>query len=326
MKNNKKDKLIFIVFIIFFFIVFSYSVFNLSYTIVNSINDEDFSYTTESNIDYKIYLKENDFYDNQYLESSKSYVSSFIDYISMDLEYEYNSNKKVDLNVSNEIKVILKAYYEEDLVWDKTYPIKQLETKQVDDIDNYNITESLIIDWDKYLYDVNSYMEVSGITVKAILEVIMDVSIKNDVFDDGDTLLAVIPLTEEVFKINDSDKGSQVMFNDKEYIVEYAVYCLLLIISLGSILLISKKLGSYKKKESFETKMKRIKKDYDNIVVETKNMVNIKGLKPVAITSFDEMLNLANSIISPIMLYEESNLGCFYIVKNDLIYLYIIKD
>ena len=43
------------------------------------------NYTEKETIDYKVYLKENDFYTEKYLGKDKAYIASLIDYI--DLEY-----------------------------------------------------------------------------------------------------------------------------------------------------------------------------------------------------------------------------------------------
>ena len=72
--------------------------------------------------------------------------------------------------------------------------------------------------------------------------------------------------------------------------------------------------------------LKKLKRDYNEIIVETKNMVNVKNLKPIAITTFDELLNLSNSLEMPIILYEKDEVACFYIVKDKIIYTFLIKN
>ena len=67
------------------------------------------------------------------------------------------------------------------------------------------------------------------------------------------------------------------------------------------------------------------KKDFNEIIIETDNMVDAKDLQPIVITSFEEMLNLATSLELPIILYEEANLAVFYIVKNELLYSFLVK-
>lgn len=41
-------------------------------------------YQENNDIDYKVHLKDNNFFDEEYLEKGKSYITSFIDYIHID--------------------------------------------------------------------------------------------------------------------------------------------------------------------------------------------------------------------------------------------------
>ena len=55
------------------------------------------NYIEKSNIDYKVYLKENNFYENEYLEKDKVYVASLIDKILIDFKYDFDIEKENDL-------------------------------------------------------------------------------------------------------------------------------------------------------------------------------------------------------------------------------------
>ena len=45
------------------------------------------TYNENSNVDYKVYLKQNDFYKKEYLDKDKSYVASLINTISTNFKY-----------------------------------------------------------------------------------------------------------------------------------------------------------------------------------------------------------------------------------------------
>ena len=42
------------------------------------------NYTEKSNLDYKVYLKQNDFYDTEYLEKDMLYIASLIDKVNIE--------------------------------------------------------------------------------------------------------------------------------------------------------------------------------------------------------------------------------------------------
>ncbi len=56
------------------------------------------NYSEHSNLDYKVYLKENDFYEDEYLPKDMIYVASLIDKIKIDFNYRFVIDESVDLS------------------------------------------------------------------------------------------------------------------------------------------------------------------------------------------------------------------------------------
>ena len=50
------------------------------------------TYQEDSDIDYKVYLRENDFFGEKYLEKDQKYIASLIDYIYAEFHYNMNIN------------------------------------------------------------------------------------------------------------------------------------------------------------------------------------------------------------------------------------------
>ena len=68
----------------------------LSALTYNNLNQTYYvNYSENSSVDYKVYLLENDFFDEEYLGKDHSYVSTLIDYIDASFEY------KLDMDASN---------------------------------------------------------------------------------------------------------------------------------------------------------------------------------------------------------------------------------
>ena len=61
------------------------------------------NYSEQSNLDYNVYLKENTFYDNEYLPKDMIYVASLIDKIKIDFNYNFIIEEIVDLNFEYEV-------------------------------------------------------------------------------------------------------------------------------------------------------------------------------------------------------------------------------
>ena len=81
-------------------------------------------FNQKSNLDYKVYLKENDFYEQEYLEKDMLYVASLIDKIKMKFNYIFTIESDVDMDFTYSIKGRLvitdkthnKNYYKNDYI------------------------------------------------------------------------------------------------------------------------------------------------------------------------------------------------------------------
>ena len=53
-------------------------------------------YTSSGNLDYKVYLKQNDFIDNSYLNAGEAYILDLIDHIEISSLYSFKSTVKTN--------------------------------------------------------------------------------------------------------------------------------------------------------------------------------------------------------------------------------------
>ena len=73
--------------------------FICSFTLAFKITKKEYINIKEnSNIDYKIVLKDNNFYEDNYLDQGMVYVASSIDKINVDYAYNFYVDKKSDLD------------------------------------------------------------------------------------------------------------------------------------------------------------------------------------------------------------------------------------
>ena len=134
-------------------------------------------YNENSNIDYKVYLKKNDFFDDKYLVSDKQYISSLIDYIAANFKYDlslddkdvtYNYSYRVVANVSVQDKSTKKTIYNysDTLVYSKSLSSDKKKLTISEDVDiDYNKYNDLISKFVK-AYDVGD--AISTLTVSQL--------------------------------------------------------------------------------------------------------------------------------------------------------------
>ena len=141
-KNSSIKKIIKYGFLFLIFAIFGTLLLNKS---LNFNNQKVIQYKEKSNLDYKVYLLENDFYDKDYLGKDMLYVASLIDKIEIDFDYLFESDEKENLDFTYSVigKLSItnsngtKSYYE------NSYTL--LDNKKISMIDNnydYDCTRS----------------------------------------------------------------------------------------------------------------------------------------------------------------------------------------
>ena len=64
------------------------------------LNNRFINYDEKSDVDYKVLLKDNEFYQENYLEKDKGYVSSLIDNIEAEFKYDLNFDRNIKYKYS----------------------------------------------------------------------------------------------------------------------------------------------------------------------------------------------------------------------------------
>ena len=82
-----------------------------------------------------------------------------------------------------------------------------------------------------------------------------------------------------------------------------------------------------KKSNKYEFKRDEILKTYDSIIVSTNNLPSFDGIKQIEVQQFSELLDAYSEIRMPINFYEneEKNKSAFFIIKDDLSWIYILR-
>lgn len=100
-QNDKKRRTRVIKRLIFDVIVFAILITIGTFLLIKSLNFETekvIKYNEKSNLDYKVYLIKNDFYEQEYFEKDMLYVASLIDKILIDFDYKFESEDKEDID------------------------------------------------------------------------------------------------------------------------------------------------------------------------------------------------------------------------------------
>lgn len=323
------------------FIFFGLTLFFLFKT-VNVFDSVTINYQENSDLDYKVYLKENNFYEEDYLEKDMIYVANLIDKIVIDYKYFFNIDQKTDVDFTYDIIAKLsiiddaeqKVYYSKDynLVTNKQY--KMINESM------YNINEQVAIDYDYYNSLANNFRKAYGINATSNLVVSMKINKVNgenaDIKLNNDSIMLIsIPLSEKAVNIEmqyNEINTSSYLAKERTISLGNSFSILLTIVSLVITLLLAIRLIRLlslliSKKSIYDKYINKILIDYDRLIVENFSGPQLENANVIEIKKFEELLDVRDNLKLPILYYNVSKhlKSYFYIKHENDIYLMVIK-
>lgn len=299
-------------------------------------------YSENGNADYKVYLKENDYYDTKFLNSGMQYVANIISSINSKFNYEIHADENMDFNYKYKITgelIISDPIDASKILHNKTY--KLLEEKKVSTTsNNFVINEDIDIDYDYYNDYVNSYKVDYGLSVNSKLVITMDINVdgkykeKEEKLKKDHKLQISIPLSEQTLnikilsdKINESGNlSTPIKASIKNEVLFILAIITVLISTLGIGLAVYLFLQN-RKKNIYNITVNKILKEYDRIIVNGNVELNENDIpNKIYPETFQEMVDASQTLNSPILYYEViKDEKCFFvIIKDDTMYKYRI--
>ena len=299
------------------------------------------SYTSSGNLDYKVYLKQNEFIDKEYLEEDEVYILDLIDHINITSLYNFSSTTKTNVTGTNKLIATLKVYYKESTDKNNNPEVMTKENVLKEELINFQDNKySTLYGYDLYLDEYLKVLKEFESQVKISVDGYIEITQVSDFsgtvggasYKDNYETVLKIPLSDSVVKIekqNEKNKTSEVYEGDlvktNKTVMIYIVAAN--IITFIIICLLLKKLFMFTNKSEYERNLNKILKNYDDIIVNTSTIIDVNKYKLIEINEFKEILNLSRELLLPIMNYKVSYKETwFYVIKDDILYRYIISD
>lgn len=340
---NKRIYL-YIILLLAFIALFIQSVFNITLIMKSASKiDETETYKNSKNIDYSVNIKQNDFLKETVLPSKGTYINSLINSIDFDYNYEISLKKALNLESEHQIKAFLVVEYNETgqthlnpIIWEKEYPLTELKKDASLSSKTHKISEKFKIDFRKFNDEAFKFTTAFEMPIISYIriEISNNLNAESNSYKlaESDKNILKIPLLEKITYIEGAiSKTDQKALIDKTETVNIsttrgAIYAGILVTSVVAIFLIFRQLPIFYEEANYERIMKEIKEEYDEIIVETSSMIDVKEYKPIVITAFKELVNLSQSLETPIILFEKEHLSCFYILNAKILYIFLVKD
>jgi len=326
-----------------FVIVFSAFVFSvlMSFSITK---DKTINYSEKSDIDYKVYLKENDFYDTPYLDKGMAYVASLIDKITIKYNYIFDVNEKSDIDVQYQIigKLVIASQNNANVFYEKEYDLTDLNKDSISSQNYYSLMKEVNIDYTYYNNLANKFRSNYAVNTTSYLEVYLSVSensreTNSYKLNNQSRTTLTIPLSEQEInvKLNNQNvnekkqivsKGGIVVKNEKMKIASIPLLMATLIMFVLFIRNIMR--ASMGKISEYDRFINRILRGYDRIIVTVKTAPKTENYNVIKVANIDELIDVRDNVKEPINYYviKEHERCAFFVIHNEDLYLYAVQN
>lgn len=328
-QNNKKLQLI--ILLITELLLIGINVFCMSRMLIET-EEQTINCTEDKTADYKVYLKDNDFYEQEFMPKDKIYIASIIKNISIDLEYTLTADK----NLSNDFEYeIIGELNIESLkganFLKKEYTLQENKNVKMDNTKRIDIKENINIDYDYYNRLTNSFRSSYAVETNSYLNVYLRIKKNKEKLND---LTVKIPLSEKAIEINIDTKSTTETIRltkeenskiDFKYLIIEIITGIIFVVILGRITRIIYRL--LQSRNEFDVYINNILKTYDRLIAETTTPPVIRDRAIIKINKFEELLDVHDNLKLPIMYYVfvPHQKGTFYVTHNDEIFLFTIE-
>lgn len=303
---------------------------------------ETINYKESYNLDYKVNLKPNEFYETPSLGMNMTYVASIID--TIDINYNY----KFDIDKASSVKFTYYTYAVLDITdkngnsyLSKNYQLEQPQEINIKSGTQAKINKKVSIDYGYYNSLANQFRSRYGINTESKLKVYLKIMKTNENkdlsinFTEGEPFALEIPLSEKSVNININYNA----VNDNNEVISRPAYSMtnkndlvssicFIVLSLYALICMVRFLIKIQvKKSDYDRIIEKLLREYDRLIVNTSSKPNLHSNKLVKVKEFNELLDVRDTLQLPIMYYEVTkHQKCyFYINQNDMVYLLTLK-
>lgn len=301
------------------------------------------NYNETSNIDYKVHLRENEFFKNNYLDENKQYIANLINYITANFQYKLSLDEedveyKYSYKVEAEVNVIQKST--NNSLYTTTEEIVP-ETKKTTSKNNVVIKQQVDIDYNKYNELIKRFVNIYSLEdTTSVLNINMYVNavgsceefVSND--EKKSVITLSIPLTTKTTAIDLSNN----LVNSKNNVMQckpkYSFTFIFLVLSIifaitgvGIIVYIIKyDIQTRTAENIYEKELKKILNNYSSYIQTLNSDFDFSDYQPLRLDTFNDMLEIRDTIRQPILMREKyDKSGAYFLIPSSTKILYVYR-
>lgn len=302
-----------------------------------------YQYIHRGDVNYQVYLKPNDVYEEEIMEEGNTYITQIVDNIKVNFIYNFQGDASANIKGDYEIIALMEGYVKQNEVtktlWVKKFPIAEKTNFEVNG-EGISLDKEAIINLNEYNEYSKSIMDNLKVNSSTKLTVMMNVNITADINGlsvQEEMFPAVeIPLNTNYFtieKFNNEEIPGEIEETERIQVPAnmgiLIINGVIVVILILTLLYLTKFTEEPKIEDIYLKKFCKIFKNHENRLVALNSKVETSGKNCCSVRTIDDLVRIANEIGKPI-LYEYSsnymNITKFYVIDDNWIYVLDTKD
>lgn len=310
--------------------------------------DYKLHYSETSDLDYQVYLKPNNFYQEQFLTKDQMYIASLIDYVNAKFKYTFISDENMGLEYSY---YVLSSLQINDVNGAKIYESTEqlVPSKKFTKLSNntFTINENIKIDYAKNNNTAKTFLDEYGISANAKLVVTLYIDLQgkhaqfDKVISDKSVMSLEIPLTAKTLQIaldydltNNTDEVLQYKSTIVNNPVALKIALFLAIVDVIVIAIVISLIIKYRDPSlKYQKELDKILREYKGYITETaitqraEDLMKTKSLRIEIVTTFEGLMDIRDNLGKQILYHEErkGEEAIFYLITDKVGYIYVMR-
>lgn len=309
---------------------------------LNNYKEYSVNYIETRDINYKVYLQKNDFFDQPYLGENQVYITSLIDNLDIDFNYDMQYSDFVTGKYVYYIRGVVSANIindESDSYWSKEYRLTDEKEVSVTNENGFNISENIVVDYQKYNELLGLFKKAYGLSTNGNLkiELVIQSNVNSENLNKDISVESTeelnIPLSqlsvEATIDADNNKTGSVISEKTKSDEPLYLILKItgIIVFACDFLLLIGYIYSLIKIKinqDLYVAKLRKILSTYDSIIINSKALPNYKNQNIIKVESFEELMDAHGEVRMPINFIEKvkDKESMFMLISPNCVWVY----
>ncbi len=316
----------------------------LTFISYNTINNNTYvCFAEDGKADAKVYLADNSFYDEEYLDVNHAYIAELIEDIETEFKYGLVMDaNKVDYTYSYKLDATVNVIDRDSKapLYDPNYVLKEVKDVKSSKGELY-LTEKVNINYADYNKMAQDFVNEYGITdATANLVVRMNVSLlgnsENSAEDKNNSyyMEVTVPLLRQTLKITTQSsvpEGEQQILacDSKLKTLLLALWIVFLCLSiLAGALTVAFAIRTRDNHIDYSRRVQKLLSSYKSYIQRISTPFGFEGYTVLKVVTFEELLEIGDKLQNPVLMYEndDKTRSDFFIATcNNVVYLYTVE-